>query len=112
MFNQFNEVRYIDWGKNTEGFEFLTLSYLHEGDPYRVYGFFTTRDRGYGETPVAILENCFVSLPQRYLDVVKSITDKQDCVAAIIAGHCAIKYSRFTSKKFNREGYSVEFMDI
>lgn len=112
MFNQFNNVKYVDWQKDTEGFEYHHLSYLEEGAPYKVYGMFITKDRGYGATPVVILENCFVNLPQRYVPIVEEILSRQDCITTILNGGCGIRYEKFVSAKYHREGYGVEFVDI
>lgn len=113
MFAEVNKkVVSIDWGINTEKFEYRKCSEMEEGKVIPVKGLFISADHGYGRGAVAILDDVLLNLPERYLEVVESILATDNMVEAIKAGKCGLVITSFMSKKFKRKGYDVEFVDV
>lgn len=109
--SKFNAAKNVTWDINTEGFKYIKLSDLQPDTAYDLHGAFITADHGYGEGAVLIMADCLVNIPERYVDIVKALTADEGVVADIKAGKCAFMYSTFTSKKYHRTGYLVEFLD-
>ena len=72
---------------------------------------FVSSDHGYGEGAVLICVDCYVNIPERYVDIIKAMINDQEVVDLIKAGKTAFKYTCFTSKKYHRTGYEIEFVD-
>lgn len=107
-----NKHKSIDWGVKTDGWDFVKLGELDPGEVYPVKGCFITKDNGFGEGVVIISDGYLVSIPGRYLDTVRDIMGTTEDIADIKAGKVGFKYSEFKSKKHNRTGYDVEFVDL
>lgn len=101
----------IDWGVDTKSMEFRKCSEIPEKTDFKIKGVFITPDNGYGEGAVAILDEFLLNLPQRYVEIVKSILSTEEMVEAIKAGKCAINIESFDSKKYKRKGYQINFID-
>lgn len=110
--NKFNRSKSINWGISTEGFSFERLSTLEPNTIYRVFGFIKTPDNGYGPGSCVILSDRFVNLPASWVSDVDTILADPEAVADIIAGRVGISYRMGKSKKYNRDMYIVEFVDI
>lgn len=104
-----NKFEKIEWNVKTEGFKFKKCSEMELNKEYTVHGLFITKDRGYGYGPAAILDDCFLNLPTSMLDTVKNILKDEEAIAELKSGNAKIKITSFTSKKYNKIGYSVEF---
>lgn len=110
--SKFNRNKLINWGIETEGFKYVKLSTLKPDTVYPLFGMFITKDTGYGEGAVLIMGDCFVNIPERYVDIVKAIMSDDESVADIKAAKCGFKYTEFTSKTHHRTGYAVEFVEL
>lgn len=116
VFSKYQRNMSIDWGIDTSSLPFTNCTELKESGlidvKIPIYGLFITLDNGYGESPVAILEDKLLSMPQRYLDMVKDFMDDPDVVNAIKAKNAAIIISTFESKKYKKTGYDIEFVEL
>lgn len=111
IMNKYNGNSKIEWGINTEGFEYKKLSDLDQGVKYPARGCFITRDAGFGKGPVIITDTFFASLPERYVSVVSKIMQDEEAVAEMKAGKAFFTVSEFVSEKHNRTGYRIDFVD-
>ena len=64
-------------GYVTKGKNIIKLAQLQGANEKRVFGYLITKDAGYGEGVLICCEDCMVSLPKRYLEVVKDYTSEQ-----------------------------------
>lgn len=103
---------FIDWGIDTKDMKFRKCREMQKDTPLRLKGVFIMPDNGYGESPIAILDNELLNLPKRYVDTVKTIVSDNDMVEEIKSSKVAIKISTFISKKYNREGFDVIFVEV
>ena len=108
----------IDWGINTEGFEFKTREDLYtaskkpEDDIYRLRGFYINKKGKFGDHPVAICDDMFVDFPDYMLDeMIETAKDEED-VADIKAGKVGFTITQFTDSKFGKTCYGIEWKDI
>ena len=95
---------------NTEGFEFKKLVQLKEDTVYPVYGVTVFRTR-YGDSPAAILSDCFVNLPKHMAEDIFSILEDDSDIADINAGKVGLKLRRYTGKDGNQY-IGCEWVDI
>lgn len=102
----------IDWGIDTKDMEFRNCREMQKETPLRLKGLFIMPDNGYGESPIAILDDVLLNLPKRYIDTVKTIVSDNDMVEEIKSGKVAIEISTFISKKYNREGFDIIFVEV
>lgn len=109
---KFNRNNSIDWNYETKDFEFKKASEMKLDTVYPIHGVFTTPDNGYGVGAVIILDDCLLNAPQHEVDTTKAVMADPETVEEIKAGKCGIKISTYTSKKFKRTGYSIEFVEI
>ena len=115
MFESMNGSSFeqINWGvENVEKLPFLKRSELVEGKVYLVKGLYISRDNGYGNNAVAILEQNRVNLNASLLENVKTILADSAMVEAIKNAHMGIKVRSYISKKQKRTCYIVEFVDL
>lgn len=109
--SNYNPTKNITWNINTDGFKYIKLSELEPDTAYDLYGMFVTSDHGYGEGAVLIMNDCLVNIPERYVNTIKAMINDPEVVQLIKAGKTAFAYHEFTSKKYHRTGYAVEFID-
>ena len=100
----------IDWGIDTTGFEFVNASKMVENKPYQLKGVYISKDRGYGNGAVAILEDRYVNLPKSCLDKLKTVLADHEMIDDIKAGKISIKFSSYESKKYKTKATAVEFI--
>lgn len=108
-FNKKSNFESVEWNVNTEGFTFKKCSEMELGKEYPVHGVFITKDRGYGHGAAAILGDCFLNLPNSMLETVKEILKDDEAIAELKSGDAKLVITSFTSKKYNKVGYAVDF---
>jgi hypothetical protein len=101
----------IDWGIDTKDFPFTKCSEQPTDVKIPIHGMFIAPDSGYGENPILILDKELLSLPQRMTDEIVDYMKDAEVVEAIKAGNVSIMITTFTSKKYKKTGYDVEFID-
>lgn len=110
--NRFNKGNKIDWNYDTKDFEFKAPSEMVLDKVYAMHGCFTTPDNGYGVGGVIICDDFLMNVPASYVDTVKEVLADEEAVEQIKAGKLGFKVGTYTSKKFKRTGYSIEFVDM
>ena len=100
-----------------ENTEFCKLSELQAvSTPIVVRGFYINKKGKFADHPVAIVtygENVkLVDLPSHMTDTITDLMADDDAVSEINAGHCGLKPTSYTSKKYNRQCYGADFYNI
>ena len=103
-------------------FEFYKLGELLEengGDEvYTLRGLWINTGGMYGDSPVAVIEDRYVNLPNHMLDTVREMIADDEAVELINAGKIGFKiYSYAKTLKVNKKEvdkicYSINFVDI
>lgn len=109
---KYNRGNKIDWGYNTDGFEFVSPSSLELDKVFKLHGVFTTPDSGYGVGGIFIMDDKLMNVPASYVDMVKEILADEEAVEEIKAGKIGFKLNTYVSKKFKRTGYGIELVDM
>lgn len=113
LMQQFNHNNIFD--VDTTNFKWVDLKTLYNTDPekgYQVLGLFTNNGGKFGTEPVAIVDGFLVNLPRHLLDAVQQMLDSDEIVQYIKDGHVAFKIYEYHSNKYNRDAYSIEWLDI
>ena len=107
----------IDWGINTDEFEYKKLKELDQEGQYVVKGMFINRNKSakelkeFGVSVVLILDDCLLSIPNHNENAVQSILDDPDKVAAVKAGKCAIG-NFYTYESYGKTCYGFKWIDV
>lgn len=103
------------WNINTKGFEYRKIKDLVAEDGenvvYKVRGVMLNRGGKYGDSPLVILENCFVNLPKHMAEEVSVIIDSAEDREAIQSGHVGIVFYSYVSASGN-VCYSAKWADL
>ena len=113
LMQQFNHNNIFD--VDTTAYKWVDLKTLFDTDPekqYKVLGLFTNNGGKFGTEPVAIVDGFLVNLPRHLLDAVQQMLDSDEIVQYIKDGHVAFKIYEYHSNKYNRDAYSIEWLDI
>ena len=113
LMQQFNHNNIFD--VDTTGYSWVDLKKLFDTDPekqYKVLGLFTNNGGKCGTEPVAIINGFLVNLPRHLLDAVQQMLDSNEIVQYIKDGHVAFKIYEYHSNKYNRDAFSIEWLDI
>lgn len=113
LMQRFNHNNIFD--VETNGFKWVDLKTLYNTNPekgYQVLGLFTNNGGKFGTEPVAIVDGFLVNLPRHLLDAVQQMLDSDEIVQYIKDGHVAFKIYEYHSNKYNRDAYSIEWLDI
>lgn len=102
----------IDWEIDTKSMNFKKCEEMEHGTEFKVHGFFTTPDNGYGRGAVAILDDVLLNLPHRYVETVDTILSDDEMIEEIKTGKVAIEISSFISKKYKKVGYDITFLEV
>ena len=105
----------IDWGVNTEGFEYMTREKLYKEAPDNIYtlrGLYINKKGKFGDHPVAITDNCFIDFPDYMTDEVMQIMTSEEDVNDILAGKVGFTIQEFTDKTFGRTCYGISWEDL
>lgn len=112
VFSKYRRNMSIDWGIDTQSFPFVKCSEQTLDETIPIYGFFITPDSGYGEGAIVILEKELLNLPQRYVDDIKKFMDDPDVIEAVKDHRTGIIITTFDSKKYKKQGYDIEFVEL
>lgn len=100
---------------DTEGFEYHKLGELYtkygSRQTYRVRALYVN-DSKYGLSPLAITDKFFVNLPNHLAEDVYDIISDDNIVEQINLGKIGFKIYEYTSKKYNRVAYSIEWIEF
>lgn len=105
----------IDWGINTEGFEYMTREKLYKEAPDNIYtlrGIYINKKGKFGDHPVAITDNCFIDFPDYMTEEVQEIFKSEEDIADIKAGKVGFTIQEFTDKNFGKLCYGISWEDL
>ena len=89
VFSKYRRNMSIDWGIDTKDYPFVKCSDLPLDTKIPFFGLFIAPDSGYGENPIAILEDQLLSMPQRFTEQVKAdMKGRADHAAEDACGKC------------------------
>lgn len=104
------------FGIDTSKYKYVSLETLFNTDPsakHKVLGFFVNTKGKYGSEPNTIIENnLIVNLPRHLLDTVNEILDNNDYIQYTKEGHVGFSIYQYHSNKYNRDAYSVTWLDL
>ena len=113
LMQRFNHNNIFD--VETSGFKWVDLKTLFDTDPekqYKVLGLFTNNSGKFGTEPVAIVDGFLVNLPRHLLVAVQQMLDSDEIIQYIKDGHCGFKIYQYHSSRYNKDAYSIEWLDI
>lgn len=114
LMSRFNNSNVFDI--DTSNYKYVSLETLYDTDPtaqYKVLGFFVNTKGKYGAEPNAIIgNNLIVNLPRHLLETVNELLDSDDYIQYIKEGHVGFKIYQYHSNKYNRDAYSVTWLDL
>ena len=110
----------VQWGIATEEFEYFKLQDLYEmngaDEVYTLKGVFVNRNKPekqlkeFGASPVGILEDKLINLPNHMLAEVEDILKDEEDIAAIKAGEAIFKIRKYESH--GKECYGVDWQEV
>ena len=103
----------------TEDFEYMSLEDLakatesYEEPPvFVIRGVYINRKSLYDPAPVIALDDYYVNLPSHLLPACEEMLHDRLAIDAINAGACGFRIEKYFQKRYQRECYSVEWVDI
>jgi hypothetical protein len=103
----------------TEDFDYMSLQDLARADSlneepsvFVIRGVYINRKSLYEPAPVVALDDTYVNLPSHLLPACEEMLHDRQAIDAINEGRCGFRIERYTQKRYNRECYSVEWVDI
>ena len=112
LMSRFNHTNIFD--VDTRDFKWVNLETLFNTDPDKTYtllGLFTKGSK-FGKEPDAIIQGYKVNLPRHLLDTVEDMLDDNQVIEAIKAGKVGFKIYSYHSNTYNKDAYSVTWLDL
>ena len=112
LMSRFNHNNIFD--VNSRDFKWVDLETLFNTDPdkqYTLLGLFTKGSK-FGKEPDAIIDGFKVNLPRHLLDTVNDMLDDNQVIEAIKAGKVGFKIYSYHSSTYNKDAYSVTWLDL
>ena len=104
------------FGIDTTNYKYVDLNTLYDTDPtaqHKVLGFFVNSKGKFGAEPNAILEhNLIANLPRHLLDTVNQMLDDNRYIEYIKEGHVGFTIYQYHTNKYNKDAYSVTWLDL
>lgn len=104
------------FGIDTSNYKYVDLDTLYDTDPtaqHKVLGFFVNSKGKFGAEPNAILENKLIAnLPRHLLDTVNQMLDDNRYIEYIKEGHVGFTIYQYHTNKYNKDAYSVTWLDL
>lgn len=114
LMSKFNNTNVF--GIDTSDYKYTNLTTLFNTDPdakHKVLGLFVNTKGKYGAEPNAIIENnLIVNLPRHLLETVNELLDDDRYIDYIKAGHVGFTIYQYHSSKYNKDAYSVTWLDL
>lgn len=114
LMSRFNNTNVF--GIDTTNYKYVGLKELFDTDPearHKVLGFFVNTKGKFGPEPNAITDNkLIVNLPRHLLETVNELLDDNKYIEYIKQGHVAFTVYQYHSNKYNKDAYSVTWLDI
>lgn len=112
LMSRFNHNNIFD--VDSRDFKWVDLETLFNTDPdkhYTLLGLFTKGSK-FGKEPDAIIDGFKVNLPRHLLDTVNDMLDDNQVIEAIKAGKVGFKIYSYHSSTYNKDAYSVTWLDL
>ena len=95
-------------------FEYYSLEEMYKDNDtvYPVRGIYINTKSLYDDAPVIATDSYYVNFPAHMLDSCKDILKDKSAIADINRGVVGYKIYKYVQKKFNKECYSVEWVDV
>lgn len=114
LMSKFNNTNVF--GIDTSNYKYTNLNTLYDTDPsakHRVLGLFVNTKGKYGAEPNAIIENnLIVNLPRHLLETVNELLDDNRYIDYIKGGHVGFSIYQYHSNKYDKDAYSVTWLDL
>lgn len=102
----------IDWGIDTKGFEYHPLHEAGEGMTLNVYGLYINNKSKFEPAPVLIAADRYYNLPSYMTETVKAMLQDDELIAAIKDRKVGATVRKFIDKKYGRESWTVDWIDL
>lgn len=114
LMSKFNNTNVF--GIDTSNYKYTNLNTLYDTDPnanHKVLGLFVNTKGKYGAEPNAIIENnLIVNLPRHLLETVNELLDDNRYIDYIKSGHVGFSIYQYHSNKYDKDAYSVTWLDL
>lgn len=110
----------IDWGIDTKDFEYFKLADLYEmngkDETYTLKGLFINRNKPekqlkeFGASPVGILEDKLINLPNHMLSEVEEILKDTEDIESIMNGEAVFKIREYESH--GKTCYGIDWQEV
>ena len=101
---------------DTEGFEYFSLEDLYRPDNedmvFPVRGIYLNKKSLYGPAYVLATDDCYVNLPDHLNDDCEEILKDKLAISDINRKVVGFKIYKYVQKKYNRECYSITWVDV
>ena len=112
--SKFNKT--VKFDVNTEGFEYESLNDLYNNNGadtiYPLRAIYINTKSKFGDYPIFATDVCFVNAPEHMLENAKEILADKEAVQMIKDNKVGFKIYSYTSTKYNRECFGIEFIDV
>lgn len=112
---QFNNSKAYFTFKDTDNFEYKELESLYkEGSEVvrEVRALYINDNSMYGKAPLLVTSDCFVNLPSHMVSEIQDIVSHESIVQDINDGKVGFKIYKYFQKKYKKECYSIEWVEI
>lgn len=115
FFTSFNKKRLFT--VDTSDFEYTKLEDLYKQNgpdhEYQVKAIYIgTKSEFDPESPMLAIDGFYVNLPQHQLEEIKAMLASGRAIKEINDGKCGFVIRKFFQKRFNKECYSAEWIDV
>lgn len=93
-------------------FPYIKLRELVEGRVYPVFGYYISKDKGYGEGAVLITADYNVNIPPRYIKTFREWDFDPEIINLINDGKVGFSYTKGYSEKYHVDTYNITWHDV
>lgn len=99
---------------NTEGFEYKSLEdlFIDEDTVTVIKGIYINKKGNFGEEPVLATDDYYINIPSHMVDICKEMIKDNSAVYAINQGEVGITIYKYYQKKYNKDCYSIKWVDV
>ena len=96
---------------------FRKLNTFEDGQVLKVLGCYKNTKSVFGVEPIFIAENnekeiFFVNMPKQHLETIDNIIKDKELIDGINKGLCYIKVVKYYSKKYKKDCFNFDFIDV
>lgn len=113
-FSKFNKTQRFTY--DTNGFTYATLADLYTNNGadkvYPLTAVYHSNHKQYGDAPILASIGFFVYVGKHMTETIDAIIGDDDAINAINSRQVGFKIYAYRSKKWNKDCFGVEFVDI